>query len=1149
MNKKYRIILTRALLWALWLSPVAVYATVNEPYLQAPTSTAITISWHDSQTIKSSVEYGTTDALGSTQQATEDPVTIATVTVWHAVRLTGLTPNTVYSYKCITGSQKSQIFHFKTFPADDANSGKFRVAIYGDNRTNSTAHTYVAKQMRTKLLERAGTTELHNAVDLILNVGDIVTSGGSGYIPQYFSPISSLSHAVPFMVSIGNHEGENPKFYKYMANEAYDDGDDYNETPDDARKEKYYSFRAGPIFFIVMNSNSNFRDTTQTDWVRGQLELAEANDSIKWVVTFCHHPGHSEVWKAGNTAYVQDILIPLLAGYSKVCGLYYGHSHNYEIGAHPESSMRLVLSGAAGGPLDRWGKYPNQPDYPEIYKSYDQFGYTILEFDLADNSYIADTYLLGHKGDRSISTYGGIETEKNELIDHFEQKIGTAAPIKPTTVQAGQWPVKLVASAYSSQDDVEIMSSQFQIVPVAATDFKTPTVDSKRDWTNVYFDSGAPNFDPIDQNAGINLEELVVENGLTVGESYKWRVRYRDQSLRWSDWSEPSTEFTVLSTANANGYKFTVTENVTLDSIAPGGAGWTDGDTDLADNTSYNIYKNKDDQKKYFEIKLGFNFRYCGKTFTHVDARTDGYIALTNGSYTKPGRDYPGKIDNPAWKNALALLWTDQQLSCAVKRTGTPGNYVMTIEMYDIRWKFKTAKTNRKAQLKLYEATGVIEMIYDIQDDIEGGPITTHIGITDNGNSYLSVNPITKTASYTAAHDVTSHVGLGEGNSTGDDVMFKFDPIWPGPLKPTNVQLVLKKVKAIEKATWDITAIGAPITGFKWQLASSKDFTNIVESGFWEDPTATSVNFDQTKQKAGTEYFFRVQSYTTHSVINVNHDWIEADSSAKTFSEPAYGALALWDNGADDVLNCGQITELQNTSAATVELWYKHGGLTNTNQDWNNDPESVWSNGVFGLHYDGAKANNNKDKIFVRVGAATASFKNPDPVKGPTTSHHVAVVFDGSGAENGDRLKVYVNGSLQTLTFTGTVPATIPSTTSPFKLGGANFEGILDEFRVWNIARTATSIDTYKNKIILNPAKTRNLVCYYNFDQVSGTNVPDLSYNGMQSATDYSAKLEGSTGNRSGTEQSWHDSNNAGKGGKIISGAETLDDGNVITNN
>jgi hypothetical protein len=50
------------------------------------------------------------------------------------------------------------------------------------------------------------------------------------------------------------------------------------------------------------------------------------------------------------------------------------------------------------------------------------------------------------------------------------------------------------------------------------------------------------------------------------------------------------------------------------------------------------------------------------------------------------------------------------------------------------------------------------------------------------------------------------------------------------------------------------------------------------------------------------------------------------------------------------------------------------------------------------------------------------------------TYYHIAIVFDGSGATNSDRLKLYINGVMQTLTFNGTIDNTSWITSPPANL-------------------------------------------------------------------------------------------------------------------
>jgi len=104
----------------------------------------------------------------------------------------------------------------------------------------------------------------------------------------------------------------------------------------------------------------------------------------------------------------------------------------------------------------------------------------------------------------------------------------------------------LIASAFEGQDS--LMSSKFQITATPGN-YSSPIFEKRQDWVNIYGDSGAPDYMPIDLNEGIDLRRIQVTSPLTDGNQYAWRVRYRDFNLKWSDWSDEQI--------------FTVNENLT----------------------------------------------------------------------------------------------------------------------------------------------------------------------------------------------------------------------------------------------------------------------------------------------------------------------------------------------------------------------------------------------------------------------------------------------------------------------------------------------------------------------------------------------------------------------------------------------------------
>jgi len=493
-------------------------------YLQTPTPNSIYISWHENNSIESIVEYGITEDLGEVQ--TGDHYEFYDGRIWHTTQLTGLSSNTNYYYKCVTDTANSVIRTFRTQP--DLGSGHIRFAVYGDNRTDIAMHTEVIHALK-ETVEEVYEQELEDYLNVVLNVGDIVTNGQtlSQYDAEYFTPIASISGSVPFMISIGNHEGEAQYFYDYM---KYED-------VQGAEGEKYFSFQIESVLFISLNSN--IQGNTQLNWLQEQLDSAQVNDDVSWIFVFLHHPGRSEIWPDGNTGWVQNEVIPMLVQYEKTEGLFYGHSHNYECGVWDTGNLRLLLAGGGGSALDRWGMYGNQEDYHEIHRAHDYYGYTIFDVDLDDNSYVAESYSLGHL-DLPM---------ENVLFDTFARYRNTNSPETPLALSPnGISSDVLVASPFTSE--VGILSSHFQLSDEEGN-WQNSITNEIRHWENIYCDSGAPEYIPIDLNTDIDLKRLQVAD-LQPGTTYWWRVCYRDQNLHWSEWAEPA-EFTfgeIIDNAN-----------------------------------------------------------------------------------------------------------------------------------------------------------------------------------------------------------------------------------------------------------------------------------------------------------------------------------------------------------------------------------------------------------------------------------------------------------------------------------------------------------------------------------------------------------------------------------------------------------------------
>lgn len=82
---------------------------------------------------------------------------------------------------------------------------------------------------------------------------------------------------------------------------------------------------------------------------------------------------------------------------------------------------------------------------------------------------------------------------------------------------------------------------------------------------------------------------------------------------------------------------------------------------------------------------------------------------------------------------------------------------------------------------------------------------------------------------------------------------------------------------------------------------------------------------------------------------------------------------------------------------------------------------------------------------------------------------HVACVYDGGGSLNTDKLKVYVDGSNQTLSFTGTIPSSTSSTSSHTYENIASTTGSafllckLDEMAIYDYTLSSSNVTTIYN--------------------------------------------------------------------------------------
>ncbi|MCX6287642.1 MAG: fibronectin type III domain-containing protein [Bacteroidetes bacterium] len=530
-------------------------AEVN-PYLQTPTPTSIYISWHSTDSSFTKVHYGLS-ATGLNQVQAGSFQNISGK-IWHTVKLTSLTPDTRYYYRCISGADSSNVYPFRSEPLQGIPGQHIRFVIFGDSRYDDTIPTNFADvcQAVQQTLEAKYGSAWYDSVNIVMHTGDIVYSGLtiSRFQTEYFTPISNLSCSIPFMVSIGNHEHESVIYFSYMKYEDFTD----SLVATTAYNERFYSFDIAGCRFVILNSNDRIIGAPlQAEWLNKVLTNADTAQAIDFVFPFAHHPYHTEVWTEGNNDSVKVVFFPRFLDHYKVVQYSYGHAHDFEKGVIVDTNsqnfvphdLHILLTGGGGAGLTRF--FHGSHDYPEIQKTVDDYNYTLIDVNVDNKSYTAEVYTLG-KPEHPIN---------NQLLDVWHFSMLQPPPDKPVVYPVNTAnPVILSASPMVGGDSC--MSSRFQITKTQGN-YTTLVLDTIRDYEDVFENTGVPDFIPINKNAGIDLTKLEVHDSILIlGTHYWYRARYRDYNLKWSPWSdEVGFLYTGITDLNFSSKDFNLSQN------------------------------------------------------------------------------------------------------------------------------------------------------------------------------------------------------------------------------------------------------------------------------------------------------------------------------------------------------------------------------------------------------------------------------------------------------------------------------------------------------------------------------------------------------------------------------------------------------------
>lgn len=189
-------------------------------------------------------------------------------------------------------------------------------------------------------------------------------------------------------------------------------------------------------------------------------------------------------------------------------------------------------------------------------------------------------------------------------------------------------------------------------------------------------------------------------------------------------------------------------------------------------------------------------------------------------------------------------------------------------------------------------------------------------------------------------------------------------------------------------------------------------------------------------------------------------------------------------DGADDYVDCGNGASLQISGSVTVEGWV-YRTATGTNM-------AVASKLVHAGDREGYSLEIlDDDRLWFGIGNNWSDWSGA----ASTTELEANVWYHLAGIYDGSTIRVYVNGvEVGSQAYGNGITDSQTSLFIGSRTGsGWYFPGQIEEVRIWNTARTEDQIREGMCRTMNGDES--NLVAYYQFDEVTGTSLPDLTAN------------------------------------------------------
>jgi len=258
------------------------------------------------------------------------------------------------------------------------------------------------------------------------------------------------------------------------------------------------------------------------------IQETDCDKSIDWIIVSANHPPRAEQLIKDGNSYISEVIIPIIETSKKTAIYFAGHSHLYARGANRNHRIHEIINGGAS-----WDQYwTDAPDavmlYEDVQKTIEAHIFQLVELDFETNKIVVNTY----------STGNAKQSKPLYLLDSFYKKINENPPKKPFILNIDtkiKLPYTFKGSPYIGKEPLN--SSEYQIIKHSG-DNQEIALSKKRDFEKYFGSSGEPDFEPINIHNSISILDFTVEKLDVQPGKYGIKLRYRDQNLSWSEWSE-----------------------------------------------------------------------------------------------------------------------------------------------------------------------------------------------------------------------------------------------------------------------------------------------------------------------------------------------------------------------------------------------------------------------------------------------------------------------------------------------------------------------------------------------------------------------------------------------------------------------------------